>query len=361
MLHSISDSVQKLGKDNKNLDHLETYIAMSIITVFASVPHLFFWGFYLWQKVPVLAWVNAASLLVYAAAFLLLRRHIRYISSFIITFEVLCYAALVTYLLGVQAGCHWFALVVILPHFLFSDVSPRQCTFLTLTVLAAINAMLLLGRQATPVYTIEQMPLLQVIHMNIVVISIIMELMMSSVSRMLIRRAQEHRLSNAKEETYVDPLTGMRNRRYVDERFSFWVDEVAHEHAALVMIDLDEFKHINDSFGHQQGDKMLQAFAEGARTQFRHSDLLVRWGGDEFLIGLHTPSAEQAAHLIEKLRRYFQQNPVEFPEDAHHHVITFSAGICAYSEQLGLSGCIALCDRRLYESKRRGRNNTTWQ
>ncbi len=361
MLQSLTNSVKKWEKDSKSLDHLETYIAMSIITVFAAIPHLLFWGFFLWYKVPILAWVNAASLLVYAVAFLLLQRHVRYVSSFIITFEVLCYAALVTFLLGEESGCHWFALVVILPHYLFSDVSPRQRVFLTLFVLAAINAMLILGQQMAPIYAFEQMPLLQVIHLNIVVLSIVIELMMSSVSRLLTRRLHEHRLRSAKEETFVDPLTGMRNRRYVDECFHVWLNEVAHGHAALVMIDLDEFKHINDDYGHPQGDKILEAFAEGARTQFRHSDLLVRWGGDEFLLGLHTPSAEQAYHLVEKLRRYLDQNPVQLTADDPGQVISFSAGISAYDPQLGLAGSIALCDQRLYESKRHGRNNTTWQ
>ncbi|EKO5173597.1 sensor domain-containing diguanylate cyclase [Vibrio vulnificus] len=159
------------------------------------------------------------------------------------------------------------------------------------------------------------------------------------------------------ELAHIDPLTGALNRRAFVEATYFINDKPRHydHHTALLMIDLDKFKEINDQFGHPAGDKVLMQIAATLKKQIRSDDLLARFGGEEFAILLHHVNAEEAMALAETLRVTVEQLTIEH----HQHRIqcTISIGIALPSTpNQGFEELMQLADNALYVAKRSGRN-----
>lgn len=172
------------------------------------------------------------------------------------------------------------------------------------------------------------------------------------------RLADIERLKNRiKEQSIRDPLTNLFNRRFLNE---FMERELAlarrnQKPLALVMLDLDHFKQLNDQFGHQTGDKVIEMVAKHLLRQSRKTDILFRYGGEEFLVILPNTSALQAKHLAENWRVQVQQAQVS----AKHQVVsvTLSAGIACYPEHGTTAfNLIQAADEALYQAKAAGRN-----
>lgn len=156
-----------------------------------------------------------------------------------------------------------------------------------------------------------------------------------------------------------DGLTGLYNRRHFDEFLSRELDRAAREGygVSLVMADLDGFKSINDHHGHQVGDMALKTWAELMRLHMRSSDILCRFGGDEFAMVLPHTSKEAAAERAEELRALLAARP--FPVDGSGTLlrVTVSQGV-TYAEpgQMTPEQFIRQADEALFRAKEQGRN-----
>jgi diguanylate cyclase (GGDEF)-like protein len=159
------------------------------------------------------------------------------------------------------------------------------------------------------------------------------------------------------EQAIRDPLTNLFNRRFLNE---FMERELAlarrnQKPLAVVMLDLDHFKQLNDQFGHQTGDMVIEMVAKHLLRQSRRTDILFRYGGEEFLVVLPNTNATQAKHLAENWRVHVEQSQVF----AKHQpvTITLSAGIACYPEHgTTVFNLIQAADEALYQAKAAGRN-----
>ena len=154
-------------------------------------------------------------------------------------------------------------------------------------------------------------------------------------------------------QAYHDPLTGALNRQGLrDSLMKSWnASGVLAEAMAVVFIDLDHFKMVNDKHGHEVGDKVLHCFAALMRREIRSTDKLVRWGGEEFLIICHGTTAVQAAALGDKLRRAMAAEA--WPLDLH---ITSSFGVTSLNNGEEIVEAIKRADGALYQAKANGRD-----
>jgi diguanylate cyclase (GGDEF)-like protein len=156
----------------------------------------------------------------------------------------------------------------------------------------------------------------------------------------------------------VDPLTGMFNRRYLHTRLDAELERARRTGAspALMMLDVDLFKPVNDEMGHQAGDTVLRKIAEIVRRSVRASDVCTRYGGDEFCIVV-PENAQSAPHTAERIRQRvqaFRWDSLGLPQTLH---ATVSIGVAVAEPDDSAEALIGRADQNLYEAKARGRNH----
>ncbi|MBI2799879.1 MAG: diguanylate cyclase [Gammaproteobacteria bacterium] len=151
----------------------------------------------------------------------------------------------------------------------------------------------------------------------------------------------------------TDSLTGLANRRTLEYQVRDLL--TAHKPFALVMADLDRFKSLNDTLGHQAGDNALRQFADAARAAARETDLVARWGGEEFTFVLPSATAEQGLEWVDRLRTRL----AEIQEAAGSTVFTASFGIADTTMGQSLENLLRIADAALYCSKDGGRDRGT--
>ena len=150
-----------------------------------------------------------------------------------------------------------------------------------------------------------------------------------------------------------DELTGLANRRHAQERLAQEQQRFLRtRHSfSIAIIDLDDFKLINDRLGHAGGDDVLRVFATAAASALRACDLLARWGGEEFLVLLPGATGLQAQATLERVLQHVRSLPYDAGAP-----LSFSAGVAEYQADESLADLVSRADGCMYRAKRSGRN-----
>lgn len=156
------------------------------------------------------------------------------------------------------------------------------------------------------------------------------------------------------ELSTTDKLTGIYNRQKSDEKLNeerHKVNRYQDYHCSVMMIDVDYFKNINDTMGHQEGDSVLRKLAEIMKKSLRKTDMIGRWGGEEFMVILSHTSLEEAAKVAEHLRSTVSEYTfTDYP-------VTISIGVGEFIHTEEVHECVARVDSALYRAKESGRNS----
>jgi diguanylate cyclase (GGDEF)-like protein len=165
---------------------------------------------------------------------------------------------------------------------------------------------------------------------------------------------KQHHSIILRELAMIDALTGLYNRRFAEQRLVAEVARSARKGHPLtvVLLDLDEFKHINDTYGHPAGDLVLQEFAAALNRVVRGGDLAVRMGGDEFLLILPECNHEQLQLVLKRL------GPLELAWEGRKFSIKYSVGWKEYASGDQPEGMLAAADQALYANKRAAKKST---
>lgn len=166
----------------------------------------------------------------------------------------------------------------------------------------------------------------------------------------------QRELDETSELVRHDPLTGVLNRKGLDEALSREIARARRRGAplCLALLDIDDFKRLNDTFGHHTGDDALRHLSTVMRDALRPHDLIGRYGGEEFLILLPDTDAQQSAEVITRLQRELTRR--FFLADNRRLLITFSAGIACLAPDEAPHDAIDRADRAMYAAKRAGKN-----
>lgn len=158
-----------------------------------------------------------------------------------------------------------------------------------------------------------------------------------------------------KKLSMVDPLTGLLNRQGLAEYIELFFPVDKKRQVSMVVIDIDHFKKINDTLGHDGGDVVLKRVTELIKNNTRQTDQLARWGGEEFVMVLPDTSLDDSYHLAEEMRALVATTNFEQFPDLH---ITISLGVGASDGEIPFHQLFRSVDLALYQAKAQGRNRT---
>ena len=176
-------------------------------------------------------------------------------------------------------------------------------------------------------------------------------------SVLLVNMAKERAELQERQHSLLDPLTGIANRRAFFEQGERLLRRTTAEGypSALLLFDLDRFKEVNDTFGHQAGDRVLSEFCRVAQPMLRPGDLFGRFGGEEFGCLIAAVSIGEALAVAERIRTAFAAAPLDLGSAQRR--VTVSVGVAMSNEAgRGLHGLFAAADRALYRAKAKGRD-----
>jgi len=156
------------------------------------------------------------------------------------------------------------------------------------------------------------------------------------------------RIERYKELSYKDSLTGLFNRRYFSELLDIELKRARRYDSSisLLFIDIDDFKTVNDTYGHKYGDIVLVKFAKILKAEIRETDIVSRWGGEEFVILLHEKDLNASGAVAERLRKTVENQSFKPP-------ITISIGVAVTDGNTSLEEIVCLADSALYKAKER--------
>lgn len=156
-------------------------------------------------------------------------------------------------------------------------------------------------------------------------------------------------------EAMEDPLTGLRNRRGLHAHYERRIATLRiYEKASIIMCDIDHFKHVNDTYGHNAGDEVLKYVANLLQNSIRIDDGAFRWGGEEFILLLPHKSTAEAIILAERLRTLIEESVINF--EGTDIKITMSFGVSEINPELTTEENVEAVDAKLYYAKEHGRN-----
>lgn len=170
------------------------------------------------------------------------------------------------------------------------------------------------------------------------------------------------RVTLLQHESIMDPLVGLYNRRYLDRRLSEELSRARRYDLPLsvLLIDIDHFKQINDTYGHPVGDALLSHLGKLLLDAIRDSDLAARYGGDELLVLAQNTTAASAGVLAERLRQHVETNQLVLSSNSNQRQevrVTVSIGVAGLGQEATDNQSLIQCaDEALYRAKQEGRN-----
>ncbi|MDL0430291.1 diguanylate cyclase [Marinobacter sp. TBZ242] len=324
-------------------------VARRCCQIAATVDVAFFFLFHLLDS-PILAWINVVSVTMYVVAYRALGKQQNRLAITLIWAEVIIHAGLGVVLIGWGSGFHYYLLMFIPA--LFVSMRLKGAVVALAALWGYYVALYLLMWFIEPLQPIAPGALLGVYLFNLSVVfamfsylSFFYLTMVTSANRKLRRMAT------------TDSLTGLFNRRhmtYLAEKELARFRRSGHPTAFLVL-DIDHFKTINDQYGHEAGDRVLEEVAGIIKAQLRAQDLIARWGGEEFLAVLPDTQLHSAQASAERVREALLSH-VWLTPSGERIDITISAGVSEFRGEDDLNSAINRADRALYRSKEGGRN-----
>jgi diguanylate cyclase (GGDEF)-like protein len=323
-------------------------VAKRCCQIAGTVDVAFFFLFHLLGS-PLLAWVKVISVSMYILAYQALARRRNRLAITLIWTEVIVHAALGTLLIGWDSGFHYYLLMFIPALFVSMQLRGALVALVSLWALyVALDAFMW---TVEPLQPISRNALLAVHLFNLSVVFAMFSYL-SFFYLKIVSSAQR----KLRHMASTDPLTGLFNRWHmIDLAEKELARYQRSQHPiGLLLLDIDHFKSINDSHGHEVGDKVLVAVANTIKADLRSQDLIARWGGEEFLVLLPDTDLEQARASAERIRQALMQKRWSFGDQSV--AVTISVGVSEFQEDDGLQSAINRADRALYSSKDNGRN-----
>ncbi|MCC6574267.1 MAG: GGDEF domain-containing protein [Planctomycetes bacterium] len=320
--------------------HYTTYVGI--------LAHAGFIPLFAWLDVPFMAWFNVLSVATWVFARYINDRGRGDLAVTLITVEICAHAILAVNWIGWASGFHYYLLPLI-PVMMFNDQWRTLKAVAVCVAVAVAYALLNFGTRDGP-WLFVNVQALRVVHDANVMILLVALLVISLFFRFA-SETIEHRMEDL---AMTDVLTGLPNRRKMRVEMDKEASRLARtgQCAAVVIADIDHFKRINDTWGHESGDHVLRGLALLLGANLRSHDALARWGGEEFLFLLPDTDIDQAVKLAERMRAAVEKASF----GPRRLLATMTFGVALLDAHSPVEACIRDADRALYRGKFDGRN-----
>ena len=338
---------------NKNLVTAKRYLYL--MNSFVLMVHTTLFVVFSLLGISIMQYVNICSILCYCLCYLLIRKEL--IKEFILTafFEIMIHSLLATLCLGCDSDFQLYFIgsvaIVLFSQYFNVHIGAKSINGIALSFICAILfiAILFIDRMYEPYYYLPENVTFAFVVFNSVLAFGFLILFFG----MLTKIATANELELAKQATH-DNLTGLMNRHYLTRYMNELQKSGSLENYWLAILDIDDFKEVNDTYGHLCGDYVLKSVAD--MIQKRSGDRIVcRWGGEEFMIvGVSTNSNE--IDLLEDIRRNIADEPFVYEGTKLNLTVTIGAARYQSGQPQPLDTWVQLADSRLYEGKQTGKN-----
>jgi len=335
----------------RNGEHLFRKLMLQV-SVIAAFIHVAFSFLFLSNDIWLLGVVNVFSVVLYLLVFvMILRRQHTFTAWVLVVLEILGHAALAVYFLGWDSGFHFYAMVI--PPVVM--ISPLKDGIAKMPVVMGMMMLYILMdyllRHAGPLYLLPQAVLNTLYYFNLLTVLFVMVFLSGLYYRLVMQNE-----AKLQQLATTDSLTGLQNRRSLttDAEREIANHKRSGSGLSLLLCDLDNFKRVNDLFGHQAGDRVLMHFAQVLVNQVRSGDLAARWGGEEFLLVLPNTPMTEAQRVAERIRDSLAQSAIQFGE--HEIRTSTTIGVSELAADDSFEQLVARADEAMYRGKEAGRN-----
>jgi diguanylate cyclase (GGDEF)-like protein len=346
--------VTRVGAKTTDSDEGYLRLILYVAAGYSAFVHTLLLLFFVVATIPVMVVVNVVSILIYATCALLTYHRHYTAAGLLLSFEIIIFAIITMLLTGFYTYViFYFVLVLIL-----QMIIPYGRPWIRAVISALIIALLLyqvhfeIGYQ--PLYSLgDYRVAFSSLNISISLFAVAAELFVSTYIKGVIAHLGALREAELESLAHTDALTGLYNRRYAECYFERIKKEEPQRDWCVAMLDIDFFKNINDDYGHAVGDIALVELAQFLRRRLRSSDVIFRWGGEEFLILLSTRNRDVAVMVLEKVREGIAA--LRTTTDTLCFKFTVTIGVAPLDLDR-VDECIATCDAKLYQGKEAGRN-----
>ena len=340
---------------SENNDEMYLYLTITVAIAFAGLMHVFLLIAISIIGILLFVILNCISILIYSGLlFLVLKYRTYMLAGIVTTAEVILFALFASLYMG--GDCYFFLyfflLLLIQMNVPYAKIRVRVVS--SVLIFAALVVSVAVGFSSVPLYAdMHQYEVLAILNCIMCFFGILVELLAINI----IRRSSTERVRKYEKRAHTDSLTGIYNRWYADAFITNFSTEKEEAQWCVAMLDVDDFKNVNDTMGHSAGDDVLRSLANLLVTNFRKSDVLFRWGGEEFLIFLSDVDAKTAAGVLDTVRKQIAETPVLVAGKKIDYTVTIGV---AEVDLKNIQESIMICDERMYYGKQHGKNQVVY-
>lgn len=332
-------------------DQLVSIVAVLLFICVNILAHIFFFVVFSITDVPEMRNMNIISIVLFFVILYLALFKYQFVVTCYATIALLCYYAVsCTYILGYNKNA-----VLLFPVMLFAVYTMFPFKRNHLNKIAGIIAIAYLLTVYLKILGnakyIDQIYYIEYVNMIFAITSCLFIINVENLAQTFVNRYSPINKNILSKEAYQDFLTGLWNRRFMELEF----DKISKgDRGIIVLADIDFFKKVNDTYGHNTGDHVLKKVSDIYRENLKETDVICRWGGEEFLFYLKNTTEYDAIVRLNKIRLLVQSTEFQYGKDKFN--ITVSFGLSVVDASIHIDKNIDRADKAMYYCKNNGRN-----
>jgi len=338
-------------------EYYRYFYVTNYLAIIGLVSHVTLLGAFAFFGPKILALYNIVSIAVYAVAFLINRRGYHDEALAMGVAEAIVHSYLATLYLSWHSAFHLYMLLIIPLMFLSPKRYPVPKPLIAFAVWGVYSGLQAHFGQTAPLIALNVNTVQIMNYANTGLLMTALAFIGYYYSKAASKAESDLRAANERLEwlAKTDPLTKLSNRRNIMEilQGQLALFEGTGTRFSVAICDIDGFKSLNDTFGHECGDQILASLALKMTDALRKRDYLARWGGEEFLLVLPDTDVEEAYVVAERVREHID---TVFHYGEHEMSLTLTIGVSMFAKGMDIAQCVNRADKALYEGKRLGKN-----